>query len=164
VAPWPREDGWYRIAAVSRAHRLAIVRDDLEWLRELDACWDAMSLDAFASQLRAKGEIGFGLSPAGLHPVGWTPAEVAILIDNDVMREDVFSDQAWIALAAGDLVTARFALTEYENFLAGFDRKWIGAPVRGVSEGLANPDIVLQIERRALSALLDRAGRDARRC
>jgi hypothetical protein len=157
VAPWPREEGWYRIAAVSRAHRLAIIRDDREWLAELGRCWDALPLNAFASQLRALGEIGLGLAPEGPRPFGWTDDEVAVLIDNEVIRDDVGPDLTWIALARGNLVAARHALTDYEALIAAFHEKWRLAPEPGVREGLAQPDLVLQIESRALRTLIQRA-------
>jgi hypothetical protein len=73
------------------------------------------------------------------------------------MRDDVSSDQVWVALAAGDFARAGRALMACDIFLAGVEQKWALAPEEGVTEALSSPDLVLRIERRALGALLDRS-------
>jgi hypothetical protein len=156
VPPWPRDWLWFRVDALFRAHRLAIVREDRDWLAELQRCWEPAHEDMYASPLRALGEIGLGLGRGGPRPFGWTEEEVTILSEEGVIRPDVCDSQAWLALASGDQANARRALTEYESFLAGVEAKWAAEPEKGADEASSHPDLALRVQCRALGALLDR--------
>jgi hypothetical protein len=155
---WPPDHVSSVIGAVVASHRLAIVRRDDEWLTQLHAGWEACPEDVhYLLRLRALGEIGLGLAPGGPRPFGWSEEELSELDEGGFLRADVLADRPWRAVAQHDLEAARHALTDYEHLLATLQEKWKAAPSEGLREILAFPDVFLQVERRALAALLDRA-------
>lgn len=160
LSAWPAEDVWSRIAAVVASHRFAIVKHDYDWLTQLYTCWEACPEEiGDLWRLRAEGEIGLGLAPAGPRPFGWSDDELSSLEEEDFLRVDAPSDRVWCALAMQDFADAREALTEYEQILAALPQQWEAAPREGLRQILSSPDAVLQVQRRALAALLGRAPR-----
>jgi hypothetical protein len=155
VAPWPREYEWDRMAALRMAQYLAMVRSDRIWLTELFACWaSAPEGDQDLNGLRAQGEIGLALAPDGPRPGGWTGEELSCLEEEGYLSRDAAVDRAWRAIREDDLATAGGALAAYESVLAGLAQAWVDAPEEGLRYVLTHPDSVLQLERRALRALL----------
>jgi hypothetical protein len=146
------------IAAIVSAHRLAIVRHDDEWLTQLYAGWEACPVDVhYLLQLRVQGEIGLGLAPGGPRPFGWNDEELSDLEEGGFLAAEAPADRAWRALAKRDLVAAQRALVDYEQSLAALPEKWEAAPSEGLRQILGIPDLLFQVERRALAALRDRA-------
>lgn len=129
-----------RLARLFDTHRLAIALRDLDALRALELTWrSAPALIDSLRVLRARGEIDLGLGGRG-----WTPAELEMLVDESFLVVGVPTEDAWRALAHGDIDSARSAL----------ERAQAAAPV-GVSP-LVWPGVVLGVELRALCALLAR--------
>ncbi len=157
VSRWPAEYVSIRIAAVVNSHRLAIVKHDDDWLTRLYSCWEACPADVGDLwRLRSAGEIGLGLAPAGPRPFGWSEEELSLLAEESFLRVDAPPDRAWRALAEQDFEDARQALMEYGHILLALPRKWEAAPSEGLRQILSTPDAVLQVQRRALEALLKR--------
>ena len=152
-----------RIRTLSRsgstAHHLAIAINDRSWLGELFASWAPEGEDGPVG-LYARGQIGLALGPWGPRPHGWSAEEQSCLEEDGYLRRDGSHDQAWRALADGDLSTARQAMTAYETMLVGLPQQWEHAPAEGLRQALSYPDLVLQFERRALGVLVAR-GRGA---
>jgi hypothetical protein len=156
---WPPDHVGAVIVAIVSSHRLAIVKRDDDWLTELLAGWDGRpEYDVhYLLQLRVEGEIGLGLAPGGSRPFGWSEEEIVELEEEGFLGGDEPSERVWCALARRDFEAARRAFVKYEQFLAALPEKWEAAPKEGLFQILSMPDLVLQVQRRALAALLDRA-------
>jgi hypothetical protein len=144
VAGLPTDALHERIARLVDSHRLAIARGDIEWLRELDATWRAApAMIEDLRVLRAAGEIGLGLGTSG-----WTGPEIELLVEESFLVPGVPAEDAWRALAEGDRDRAR-----------GHVRKAQAERVPLLRSVRAEvwPGFVLDIELRALRALLNRA-------
>jgi hypothetical protein len=154
---WPPDHVGTVIAAVVASHRLAIVRQDDDWLTQLHACWDASPEDVhYLLRLRVQGEIGLGLAAGGPRPFGWSEEELSYLEEEGFLLADAPADRAWRALAKRDLEAARRALVDYEQILEALPEEWGAAPTKGLRQILGTPDALFQVERRALAALSDR--------
>jgi hypothetical protein len=129
-----------RLARLFDTHRLAIAHSDLDALRVLELTWrSAPALIDSLRVLRAQGEIDLGLGGRG-----WRLAELEMLVDESFLVVGVPTEDAWRALALGDVGGARSAL---ERALA--------VSSAGVSP-LMWPGVVLGVELRALHALCAR--------
>jgi hypothetical protein len=160
VSRWRPEDVWSRIAAVMSSHRLAIVKRDDEWLAQLYAVWETCPESVGELwRLRAEGEIGLGLAPAGPRPSGWSEEELSLLDEEGFLLTDAPPDRVWRALARQDFEAARQALADYEQSVVAVPQQWETAPSKGLHQILSSPDAVLQVQRRALATLVGRWGR-----
>jgi hypothetical protein len=129
-----------RLGRLFDTHRLAIAHSDLDALRALELRWrSAPALIDSLRVLRARGEIDLGLGGRG-----WTPAELEMLVNESFLVVGVPTEDAWRALALGDVGSARSALERG----------------RAVSSAGASPlmwpGVVLGVELRALRALCAR--------
>ena len=155
VAPWPAEALQDRIRRLMDSHRLAIAINDMEWLDQLDASWEiAPAVIDQMPRLRARGEIGLGLSPGGPRPHGWSPAELELLTVESFLLPNAPSDRAWRALAERHTRRARRELAELDARMALAALGWEAAPEDGLRQIRAHPAAVLRVEARALRALI----------
>jgi hypothetical protein len=160
IAPWPRNEAmWHRIGRLFDCHHLAIASGDRDWLAQLDQSWEAADPELEFTPLRARGEIGLGLAPGGPRPGGWTPDEIQLLIEEEMLVPAVSFDHAWVALATGDLAQAREGLRDYETAVDEAARANEARPDEGLRRVLANPGTVLRVDARALRALIEAAER-----
>jgi hypothetical protein len=143
VAGLPTDALHDRIARLVDCHRLAIAQGNIEWLRELDATWRAApGMIEDLRVLRAVGEIRLGLGMSG-----WTGPEIELLVEESFLVPGVPAEDAWRALAEGDRDSARRHVRK-----AQAER----AQLLGSVSAEVWPGLVLDVELRALRALLSR--------
>jgi hypothetical protein len=158
VAPWPAEALQDRIGRLIDSHRLAIALTDMDWLDQLDAAWEsAPAVVDHVPRLRARGEIGLGLSPGGRRPHGWSPAELGLLTEESFLLPNAPSDRAWRALAEHHPRRARRELADFDARMTLAARSWEATPENGLRQLRAHPSAVLRVESRALRALIARS-------
>ena len=154
MAPWPPEAIDARAERLADCHFLAITSRDMQWLEELDQCWDdAPPFIDDTLRLRAQGQIGLGLRPRGRRPYGWTADEIALLVEEKFLVRQSPSDRAWCALAEGDHDAAQLAIKEYERCMEEVNCTWNAASDMALRQIWSYPGAVLRTECRALRAL-----------
>lgn len=123
-----------------------------------NGAWDVHYYDIhYLCRLRMQGEIGLALAPGGPRPFGWTAEEVCELEDEGFLEAaGAPSDRAWVALTKGDREQAAKALADHEQVVSTLRAQWEENPKEGLVQILTLPSALFQLERRALSALVDR--------
>lgn len=155
---WPMEFTQARLAAVLDTARWACGDGDVDWLLEIDRCWQSIPepIRDEVTVLRARGELGLALGPHGARPYGWDAEELELLRE-DFLSPDDPCDQAWQALAEGDISRASNALERYDPAFENAGSGWTGDDETVLRQIMTFPARVLGVEVRALRALIERA-------